>query len=51
VLHGAAAREAQQQQLVSWAVSITHTSTHAAAVAVALGRLEPSTAIGEQDRP
>jgi holo-[acyl-carrier protein] synthase len=41
VLYGAAAREARQQGLVTWSISITHTLTHAAAVAVALGEGDP----------
>jgi holo-[acyl-carrier protein] synthase len=51
VLHGAAAQEAQQQRLVTWSISITHTATHAAAVAVALGPAEHANARGEHDLP
>jgi holo-[acyl-carrier protein] synthase len=40
-LHGEAARIASEQGLVSWSISISHTRTTAAAVAVALGVVKP----------
>ncbi|HEX2981259.1 MAG TPA: holo-ACP synthase [Anaerolineaceae bacterium] len=37
VLHGNARRLAEQAGLTSWSISISHTKTHAVAMAVALG--------------
>ncbi|MDZ4158907.1 MAG: holo-ACP synthase [Anaerolineaceae bacterium] len=39
-LHGKAKRLAQDLGLVTWSISISHTASHAAAVAVAIGRIE-----------
>lgn len=43
MLHGSARRLADSQGLVDWSISITHTATHAAAVAVALGHAAAGT--------
>lgn len=37
ILHGRAARAAQEQGLTIWSVSLSHSRSHAAAVAVAVG--------------
>ncbi len=44
VLHGAARRLADSLQLTAWDISLSHTQSHAIAVAVALGSASKNTA-------
>lgn len=50
-LHGAAARMAAQRGLTEWAISLSHTTTHAVGMAVAQAGTNPSGSVPSEAHP